>query len=229
MPVFQENRGELGRRVGLLGGTFDPVHNGHLAVASYVREKLFLDSVVFVPAAAPPHKREGGLTPFQHRRKMLDLALAEFPGFFVSTIESTRKGPSYTVDTLKELNKIIGSEQRLFFIIGMDAFSEFTTWKEYKSIPALTDIVVIDRPEHPLGLTEKVVARLGGYSFDPERLCWSASGRKGKIHALVMPAVNISSTRVRQVAAAGNDLYGLVPVPVAEYIREHCLYRQVVL
>lgn len=214
------------RRVGVLGGTFDPVHLGHLSVARFVLEHLQLDEFLFIPAARPPHKLHSALSPFPVRLAMLRLALRESPEFQVSDLEGARQGPSYSVETLEELRGRYGAGVRLLFVIGLDAFLEVDTWKDFRRLPHLADLVVITRAAYPVEPVGAVVAKLGDYRFATAAACWNGPGVSGKIYLLSMPPVEISSTMVRRAAAAGDDDWTeLVPPPVAAYIAEHRLYR----
>jgi len=212
------------KRIGVLGGTFDPVHLGHLALARFVLRRLKLDRLLFVPAARPPHKPQAGLSPFAARYEMLQLALGGEPGFAVSDLEGARRGPSYSVDTLAELHRLSGGEERFFFIIGLDAFLELHTWKNYRELPRLADLAVINRAEYPAGQALETIGRLGDYRYDPECSCWCAVDRSGRIYLLTMEPVEISSTMVRQAVAAGQPVEALVVPEVARYIRQHRLY-----
>lgn len=213
------------KKIGVLGGTFDPVHLGHLALARFVRRTLGLDEFLFIPAPRPPHKRGGGLTPFADRLAMLRLALASESGFTVSELEAARSGPSYSIDTLQDLHRLYGERVRFYFIIGLDSFLELQTWKDYRYLPRLADLVVINRPEYPVQNVEATIRLLGEYRRDPASGCWRTLSHPECIYLLEMEPVAISSTLVRQATAAGQPLGGLVTEPVAEYIREHGLYR----
>ena len=213
-----------GKRIGVLGGTFDPVHNGHLAVAGYVLKALRLDSILFIPAARPPHKGHLHLTPFSHRLAMLECAVKEEPRFFVSAMEEQRDGPSYSVDTLKELRENLGSDVRLFFIVGMDAFVEIGTWKDYPLLPNLADLVVIDRPEYPLGLIGKTVNKLGDYHFNSVEKGWVANDRKWMVFAASMVPVDVSSTKVRERLCASLPVTDFLPEAVLQYITRQGLF-----
>jgi nicotinate-nucleotide adenylyltransferase len=215
---------DCGRRIGLLGGTFDPVHNGHLALAGYVLNSLRLDSILFIPAAYPPHKGQGAVTSFAHRVAMLKVALRPEPRFSLADLEARRSGPSYSVDTLRELRRQLAPAVRLFFIIGMDAFVELSTWKDHRQLLDYADLAVVPRPDYPLNLIGPVVGRLGRYFFDAAGFCWRAADRSGLIHPVNMVPVRISSTAVREKTGAGASLDGLVPAGVAEYITAHRLY-----
>lgn len=215
---------DCGRRIGLLGGTFDPVHNGHLALAGYVLDFCQLASILFIPAAQPPHKGQSAVTSFAHRVAMLKVALRHDPRFHIAELEARRSGPSYSVDTLRELRLQLAPAVRLFFIIGMDAFVELGTWKNHQQLLDYADLAVVPRPDYPLALIGPVVGRLGRYFFDAAESCWRAPDRSGRIHPVNMPPVGISSTAVREKSGAGAPLDGLVPAAVAEYIDAHRLY-----
>ncbi len=218
--------GEPGKKIGVLGGTFDPVHRGHLALARFVRKRLELDEFLFIPAPRPPHKPRGALTPFADRLAMLRLALADAPEFAVSDLEAARSGPSYSVDTLLTLSRLYGAGARFYFVIGLDSFLELHTWKEHHRLPRLADLVVINRPDYPEAEAAATIRRLGGYRREPAGDCWQALDHSGRIYLLAMAPVAISSTMVRQAASAGRNIDDLVVPAVAGYIREHALYRR---
>ena len=214
------------KRIGVLGGTFDPVHLGHLAVARFVLAQLKLDEFLFIPAARPPHKLHTALTDFPTRLAMLKLALRDSPEFRVSDLEAARRGPSYSVDTLEELGRLYGDGVRLFFVIGLDAFLEVDTWKDFSRLPRLADLVVIKRAAYPVEPVGAVVGKFGDYHFNAATSCWSAPEVPGRIFLLSMPPVEVSSTMIRRAAAAGDNLGSLVLPPVAAYIAEHRIYRK---
>lgn len=216
--------GGVERKIGVLGGTFDPVHLGHLAVARFVQQQLVLDEVLFIPACRPPHKMLASIAPFPARLEMLQLALRNQPGFLASDLEAARSGPSYSVDTLRELHYLYGPGQRFFFVIGLDAFLDVHTWKDFLRLPFLADLVVINRSDYSLARVEAMVGCLGNFQVDQARSSWKAAGIPGEIRLLTMPPVEISSTLVRKVSAAGGTLTQLVTAEVAAYIREHQLY-----
>ena len=218
---------EIGQRVGVLGGTFDPVHNGHLAVAEAARRQLELDSLVLIPAAQPPHKSRLHLTPFHHRLAMLRLAVKDRPGLLVSSLEAERPGPSYSVDTLSALREYLGDHVSLFFLVGIDAFVEISTWKCYRQLPLLADIVVVDRPgAESHRLADAVHRAFPGYLADSGQDLWRGPDGLGGIRTLAMAPVDVSSTDVRLLAAAGRSITHLLPPAVAHYIGKHHLYTQ---
>ncbi|MCB2182752.1 MAG: nicotinate-nucleotide adenylyltransferase [Desulfobulbaceae bacterium] len=214
------------KQIGLFGGTFDPVHNGHLAVARAVLEQLEdLDEVLFIPSASPPHKPEELISRFDQRVTMLRLALEDNPRFSISTIEAERSGPSYTIETLPLLRKALGQDVSIYFIIGLDAFAEITTWKNYKDLLAAVSFVVIDRPSHLCsGLGQLIPGFLPYFVKKKDGLWVSSQGRI--IVSLAMKPVNISSSLIRKKVQKGESLDGLVPPAVERYIHEQGLYKQ---
>lgn len=218
------------KKIGLLGGTFDPIHNGHLAVANHVLRALALDSIWFIPASLPPHKdgHEDGreISSFSHRITMLEKAISQYPSFVVSDIEAKRSAPSYSIDTLHILLPQIEPKAELYFIIGADAFLEIDTWKRYRELPSLVRFVIISRPGFPPDKVEMVIrTAFPGYEFDPVRETWSSPKRKGSFILQHMEPVPISSTGIRRKVGRGEDITGLVPPAVESYIREEQLYR----
>jgi len=216
----------LGRRVGVLGGTFDPVHNGHLAVAEVVRQELALSGILFVPAFSPPHKPTCAISAFQHRAAMLDIAVADRPGYFVSRMEAKREGPSYSIDTLRTLAHGFGKDVHLFFIIGMDAFAEVFTWKEQGKLLDHASFVVVGRPDHcKQSCSQTVADNFPGYVFVEALGSWQGQPGQGSICPIAMPPVKISSTEIREAVRQGRPISNHVPVAVADYIQAHGLYR----
>jgi nicotinate-nucleotide adenylyltransferase len=196
-------------RFGVLGGTFDPIHIGHLRLAEEALEQLRLNRVLFIPSGQPPHKSQEPVTRSRDRMEMAQRATAPNPGFEVSAMEISRLGNSYTVDTLTELRERYGSKVELYFIIGVDAVLEMHTWKD---------------PERVLELCELVVAARPG--FDMERLDRvPVSGLARRAHALLSPLMDISSTDIRARVRAGRSIRYLTPDPVIGYIQQAGLYR----
>ena len=210
-------------RIGLLGGTFDPVHLGHLAVAETVLSRLQLGRVLFIPAARPPHKTDFNITSFSQRASMLELALALFPRYELCPLEEDRPGLSFSIDTLRELRQRFGGEARFFFIIGFDAFAEINSWKEWDHLLDLSAIVVINRPSHDGENMDELVSRLFPGYREGEAGVWSAEQGEN-IYSLSMQPVSISSTEIRRRVRAGESVASLVSINVEEYIRDHGLY-----
>lgn len=205
------------RRVGILGGTFDPVHFGHLVVAEQVREALGLDRVLFVPAGAPPHKLDEDVTAADHRAAMVELAIAGNPSFALSRIEIDRDGPSFTVDTLRTLADEAASqgvERDLYFILSAEALDGFGEWRNPVGILSCCRLAVVPRPGAPLPDRAWLAAHLPGGVAGVDRV----------ICVETVPLAH-SASDVRERAAAGRSIRYLVPPAVEKYICEHRLYR----
>ena len=198
------------RRLGLLGGTFDPVHNGHMDLARVALETLALDGLLFIPAPSPPHKEGRPITSFAHRLRMVELAIAGCDRLSVSDLEARRAGKSYTYDTLCALRAAY-PEYALYFLTGADALQAFTSWHRWQDILDLCTVVVTTRPGFPFVL--------------PEELANEAKKRRGGFLLLDKEAVAISATELRRAIGAGGDWQRLVPPAVARYIEENHLYR----
>jgi len=198
-------------KLGVLGGTFDPIHNGHLAVADEVRSRLKLDEILFVPTGRPWLKAGKPLTRAEHRIEMVRLAIAGSPYCKLSTMEIDRGGPSYTIDTMAELKKKRGDEDELFFILGWDSLAELTEWREPERIIRLCQLVAVPRPGYP--------------QPDLNMLERSISGLSGRVVILDKPEVDISASDIRERVEQGESISGLVPEAVERYIREKGLYR----
>jgi nicotinate-nucleotide adenylyltransferase len=213
--------------VGIFGGTFDPIHLGHLRAAEEVREAQGLDEIRLVPAAVPPHKQDRALASGEHRRRMVELAVAGVPGFRVSTLELDRPGPSYTIDTLRAVRAEIGDAARLVLTLGYDAFRDFHTWREHAGIFGVCDVVVVTRPPWPAALTRDDVPVAARESFSSG--AGSESFRHASGHTLSLQRIaglDISAADIRARVAAGRSIRFLVPSAVESYIAEHGLYRE---
>lgn len=216
---------KIGQRVGVLGGTFDPVHNGHLALVEAAFAGLALDSLVLIPAAVPPHKCTQRVASHAHRLAMLRLAAAEGRSLYVSALEAARPGPSFSVDTLAALRAHLGDAVTLSFLVGIDAFVEIQTWKEYLRLPLLADLVVVDRAGAAVPrLAEAVLSRFVGYCPESGSGCWRGPAGRGVIRSLSMEPVEISSTDIRALVADGQAIDHLLPPAVADYILARRLY-----
>jgi nicotinate-nucleotide adenylyltransferase len=214
-----------GLRTGVLGGTFDPVHVGHLAVAREAGRALQLDRILFIPALDPPHRAADPVaSPFQ-RFAMVALATFATPGFLASDLELRRPGPSYSAETLRLLRADGLEALQIFFITGGDAFAEIATWLEYPALLDLAHFVVCSRPGTPISALRESLPDLRPRMTD-------ASGRPGGSHADRGPRIwlldaatpAVSSTEVRARARSGQSLAGLVPPEVERHIRRHGLY-----
>lgn len=220
-----ESSSFLGRKVGLLGGTFDPVHNGHLFIAGAVHQRLQLDAVLFVPAASPPHKVDYAISSFADRCRMLEIALADNPGLHFTTLEQQRSGPSFTIDTLISLHECF-PERQFYFIIGSDAFADIGSWKRYLELLNYCHFVVIRRGGAASPDPAATVARVyPDWVFSGELGGWRAPRGKGDILVMDLPPVAISSTMIRARALNNLSLEGMIPAQVAHYIDQAQLYR----
>ncbi len=212
-------------RVGLFGGTFNPIHLGHLRSAEEVRETFALDRVYFIPAAQPPHKGGEDLAPAPHRLRMVELAVADNPCFAASAVELERAGTSYSVDTIRYF-LTHGQAASLFFLVGFDAFQDIATWKDYATIPALCDVIVTSRPgtAMPWGEAFLPVALRGAFWYDPV----SNAYRHETGHTVVpyeIEGLNISASAIREKARHNKSVRYLVPASVESYMAEHALYQ----
>jgi nicotinate-nucleotide adenylyltransferase len=197
-------------KVGILGGTFDPIHLGHLEAATAAQTSLSLDRVMLLPARTPPHRSTEPRASVFHRFAMAALAAAE-RGFTVSDLELRREGPSYTALTLEALHRDGFPAAELFFITGSDAFADVATWYDYPRILQLANFVVVSRPgsPHPSELIP-----------NPQSLIPTAPS----VISVEANTPNVSSTEIRRRVGAGESLDGLVPLSVAGHIRRHHLY-----
>ncbi len=204
--------------LGVLGGTFDPIHNGHLAAGLRAQEALQLDSVMLVPSRIPPHRASALGAPASARLAMAALAAAEHQGWTASDIELKRDGPSYTFDTLSELRA--ASMTQIFFIIGADAFAEIATWSRYPDVLDLAHFAVVARPGITLDSLQKRLPNLA------ERMTTPAAHTAGAASIILIESEtpDVSSTEIRRRVRAREPLSGLVPESVSSYISTHRLY-----
>ena len=200
-------------RLGLLGGTFDPVHYAHLLLAERCREQCRLDRVVFVPSAVPPHKRDRELTPAPARIEMLELAIAGHEQLAISRCEVDRGGVNYTVDTLRRFRDEEPQTQ-LFFLLGADMLHDLPSWREADRVCELATIVAVRRD----GVAEPDFACLASL-VAPERI------ELFRKHQVEMPVVGLSSTEIRRRVAAGLSIRYMTPRAVEKYVEAHALYR----
>ena len=197
-------------KLGLYGGTFDPVHLGHLLLAERCREQLELDEVRLIPAGDPPHKLGATLTPGRVRAELLDLATAGNARLSVDRRELSRPGRSYTVETLAELHHEL-PDAELYFLMGADSLADLPTWREPAQIAELAWIVAVNRGPQPLPDAAALTALLG-------------AAIAARVRFVTMPAIGLSSTELRRRAAAGLSLRYAVPAAVDAYIQQHELY-----
>jgi nicotinate-nucleotide adenylyltransferase len=198
-------------RLGILGGTFDPIHFGHLLAAEEARVTLHLDRVLFAPAGDPPHKQGYALLPIAHRLRMVGLAIADNPAFEISTVDMDRLGPHYTVDTIQLLRDGWDTAaDETFFIMGADSLAHLLTWHQPDQLIALCRLAVVARPGYRADLVELEAAMPDVNS----RLDW-----------VEMPVLGISSSDLQRRVREGRSIRYQVPAAVAEYVTQHRLYR----
>jgi nicotinate-nucleotide adenylyltransferase len=195
--------------IGVMGGTFDPIHVGHLAIGEEAREALALDTVLFVPAGQPPHKPAGSVTSVEHRLAMVELAIADNPAFELSRIEIERPGPSYTVDTVEALAR---DGDDLVLILSAETVAELHSWHKPERLFEAAKMAVVPREGYP--------------APDPAWLAAAFPGREGRVTYLEGPRLGLSSTAIRARVAAGRSIRYLVPDMVGAYIADKQLYRR---
>lgn len=212
-------------RLGILGGTFNPIHYGHLRAAEEIREGLNLAKIIFIPSAYPPHKKEEVINPLK-RFSMVNLAIKENPFFSVSDIELVREGKSYTIETIKYLIRKYDKKMEIFFILGIDAFLEIEAWKDYRTLFSITNFIVISRPGYeqrtmdnpfPPGVSHE-------FFYDPKKKRYfRKDGFDTYFQEITL--LDISSRKIRRYVREGKSIKYLLPENVMEYIRTHKLYR----
>jgi nicotinate-nucleotide adenylyltransferase len=213
------------RTVALFGGTFDPIHSGHIAVAQAAQKRFQLDAIYFVPSSRPPHKSKPALTPFLHRYTMVALGCAHHPYLHPSLAEAPDGIAHifYTIDTVRRFKRE-HPEDHLYFIVGADQFLEIPTWKNYEALLDSCDFIIASRPGFRLDALRLIIPpeKLGRTKLeDPQKIVL----RKSVIHLLTTVSSHISSTEIRQRLDHRQSVHGLVPAPVEEYIVGQALYR----
>ncbi len=196
-------------KLGILGGTFDPPHNGHLHIADAVQRALQLERILFIPAKQPPHKLDEPVSPLRTRVAMLKRAVQHHPRLEISMLEARRRGVSYTVDTLRELRRELVPHAEIFFIMGEDSLVNFPMWHQPQEIVKLCKLAVLQRP---------------GYEVDLDALEKQVNGVKKRVVMIRAPEINISSSEIRERVRRGESIRELVPPSVADYIESHHLY-----
>ncbi|CCO07907.1 nicotinate-nucleotide adenylyltransferase [Desulforamulus hydrothermalis] len=198
------------QKICLMGGTFDPIHYGHLVVAEEVRQKFNLPKVLFIPAARPPHKTDQDITDATHRVNMVRLAVASNPYFAVSTLEVARQGLSYTIDTVRQIKQLYQTE-KIYFITGADAVLQIINWKEAAQLLSMCTFIAATRPGYNLNNLQSSLASL------PQDII-------ERILPLEVPALSISSSDIRQRVREGRSIKYLLPEAVEAYIFKNRLY-----
>ena len=219
-------------RIGLFGGTFNPVHFGHLRAALEVKEGFDLDELILIPAALPPHKKPGEVADASDRLHMLNLALEDTSGLKLSDVELKRSGPSYTIDTVQHFKHMLPDQSRIYLIMGMDAFLEIDTWRSYDELLVQIPFIIINRPKSGNAsnyfswknmenyLTSKVSA---DYVFSETQSCYRAKNKQ-PVYVFEVTGLEIASTRIRKLINDGRSIRYLVPQKVAEFINSKRLY-----
>ena len=211
------------RRLGVFGGTFDPIHVGHLDAAAAVWSALALDELRFVPLRDPPHRPLEPQSTAFHRFALVSLAINDHPGYRICDLELERQGPSYTADTLRALHAEGWSPSQIFLILGADAFAEISTWREFPDVLDGAHFAVIGRPGTTL---DAALARTPALRARVQQDEWGSSGRTG-IVLVTAPTRDVSSTLIRARLAARQPITDLVPPAVARHIVAHHLYGAV--
>ena len=201
------------KRVGIFGGTFDPIHMGHLIVAETIMDEFHLDKVVFIPAAVPPHKLDRQISPAKHRYMMTMLATCSNPRFQVSDMEMHRQGPSYSRDTLAQLLKEHGRDTEFYFIVGADSVENLHTWNRIDELLTMCHFIGASRP---------------GCMPDMEKIAQRFGSLAEKIHCLETPELEISSTEIRHRVGQKRTIRYIVPETVEQYIYKEKLYSDMV-
>lgn len=214
------------KRIGLFGGTFDPIHWGHLRAAEGVQDSFALDRILFIPSYIPPHKESVDVASAEHRLKMVELALSSFDRFFPSSIEIDARGTSYSIMTLNKVKEMF-PQTECFFLLGVDAFLDIETWKDYEDVLEQCSFVVVSRPGFRLDEAKKVLSEK--YNQRIVELNEPAGEKNEspsdhKIYLLSIDTLNISSSGVRERVAKNQSIRGLVPENVENYIKEKRLY-----
>jgi nicotinate-nucleotide adenylyltransferase len=212
-------------RLGILGGTFDPIHYGHLRIAEEACDDMGLEKVLLIPGASPPHKVKKTVAPFEERFSMARLAAEVSPFLEAVDLEGRREGFSYSIDTLKEIRLAYGPGLELFFLIGIDAFQEIKSWKNYKGLFYETHFVVIERPGFSDEGLEALLSSMDlGFKRDGKNNLYESPLTGHCVIYKEMTLLSISSTMIRDLTAAGRSIRFLVPEPVRLYIKEKGLY-----
>ncbi len=197
--------------IGILGGTFDPIHLGHLLMAEMAREQLSLARVLFTPAGDPPHKQGVAITPAHHRRAMVELAIAGNPGFTLCDVDLTRPGPHYSTDTIRLVRRHFNlPPEQCCFIIGGDSLHDLPTWHNPQELISLCRLAVVHRP---------------GYRPDMTALVSTLPGIQERVHWVQMPFIGLAASDIRARVRAGLSIRYQVPEAVEQYIRQYRLYR----
>jgi nicotinate-nucleotide adenylyltransferase len=220
------------KRIGLFGGTFNPIHLGHIQVIQEVKKGFGLDKIFIIPSALPPHKKPDGLVDAGDRIEMIRLSFSNHPDFAVSDVELNRSGPSYTIDTVRHFKSILPEDAELFLILGLDAFFEIDTWKSYKDLFLLIPFIVMSRGTE--GENGRVFGRKTVEDYLKSKISEGynrSASQSSYIHKEKQPVyvfdvtpIDISSTKIRKLIKTGRPIKSLVPEIVEAFIKNKGLY-----
>jgi nicotinate-nucleotide adenylyltransferase len=221
-------------RIGLFGGTFNPVHTGHLRTVLEVKEQFNLDRIFLIPSSIPPHKPEAGIAVSSDRLAMVCAAVKNLPHFEVSDVEIQRTGPSYTIDTLNHFASEFSITDQCFLIVGLDAFLEMHTWKSYLDIFRKVPLIVMGRPQIGISIQQKTLHDIvsdylfrnivSGFTYERPSLSFSHP-ELPSVYLMTVTAMDISSSHIRSLISRGRSIRYLVPDVVMEYILHKGLYQ----
>jgi nicotinate-nucleotide adenylyltransferase len=213
-------------KIAIFGGTFDPIHSGHVQAAKAAARHLHLNKVLFVPTGCPPHKTANGLTDYHHRYAMVALACAEDSRFVPSTLESPElhPGPHYSVDTVRRARRMLKPGDRLYFLIGLDALLDLRHWKQFRQLLGLTDFIVVSRPGFETREVERALPR-SMLDQRPRKSSHQIRLRNSTVYILPDVEVPVASSGLRRVIQQKGDVTGMVPPVVEQYILKQGLYR----
>lgn len=218
--------------IGLFGGTFNPIHLGHIQVALKVNQMFSLDKILFIPSALPPHKKPGDIVDVKDRLEMIHQALIPYPGFEISDVELKRPGPSYTIDTVRHFKRIIDKKSTLYLLLGLDAFLDIDTWKSYADLFLLIPFIVImrkdERKNGKVGGIKTIEGHLeskvsDGYEYSASRSRFSHE-EKQPVFVFNTSPIDISSTDIRRLIHKGDSIKQMVPEVVEDFIKRKGLY-----
>jgi len=213
-------------RIGIFGGTFNPIHLGHLRAAEEIREKYDLERVIFIAAAVPPHKEVEGGIQGEHRMEMVRLAISGNPHFSVSDIELKRPGKSYSIATIQFFRQKYGADSEMFFILGMDAFLEIGTWKSFQELFSLCHFIVMTRPGFDKPFSDTMLPPEIADAFVYDEGGGRFIHRNGySIYLQGVTFLDISSTKIREEVSKGRSIRYFLPTEVERYIKRHHFYR----
>ena len=220
-------------RIGLFGGTFNPIHRGHLRAALEVIKRFNLDQIYLIPAALPPHKTPGMVAKVDDRLKMINLAIADLSELTVSDVELNRPGLSYTIDTIRHFKHTLAKDARIYLIMGLDAFLEIHTWKSHQDLIEQMAFIVMARPGQDYSGAQQGWRILesylkftlsANYQFNVAQACYALEGKQ-PVHICDIKAMDISSTKIREKVKRNRSIENLVTPEVADYIRLKGLYK----